>query len=92
MDDEQRAGGGTSSRREAGRAANGAGQGGARGRILGKPAQYDGTNDNVLKHFVINNQYLVHLFEVEDQPPLKNIKKVKKQNEAVDDKNNPNRV
>ena len=46
--------------------------------VLGEPAEYDGTNDDVLTPFVINDDCLIPLIEMEDQPPLKNIKRVKK--------------
>ena len=46
--------------------------------VLGEPAEYDGTNDGVLTLFVINDQCLICLIKIEHQPPLKNIKKVKK--------------
>ena len=47
--------------------------------VLGEPVEYDGTNDDVLTPFVINDECLITLIEMADQPPLKNIKKVKTQ-------------
>ena len=60
--------------------------------ILGEPDKYDGTNDDVLTPFtfVINDQCLMCLIEKEDQPPLKNIKKVKGTKQTMDDNDNPN--
>ena len=60
--------------------------------ILGEPAEYDGTNDDVLTPFVINNECLIPLIEMEDQPPLKNIKKVQNTKETLDTDNSPNSV
>ena len=60
--------------------------------FLGEPAEYDGTNDNVLTPFVIINECLIPLIEMEDQPPLKNIKKVQNTKETLDTDNSPNSV
>ena len=60
--------------------------------VLGKPAEYDGTNDDVLTPFVINNECFIPLIEMEDQPPLKNIKKVQNTKETLDTDNSPNSV
>ena len=59
---------------------------------LGEPAEYDGTNDDVLTPFVINDECLITLIEMADQPPLKNIKKVKNTKTTLDDDNSPNSV
>ena len=60
--------------------------------ILGEPAEYDGTNDDALTPFVINTECLIPLIEMEDQPPLKNIKKVQNTKETLDTDNSPNSV
>ena len=44
--------------------------------VLGEPAEYDGTNDDVLQPFLINEECLIPLIEAAEQRPLLNIKKV----------------
>ena len=44
---------------------------------LGETDEYDGTNDYVLTPFIMNDQLCIYLVEVEDQPPINNIKKKK---------------
>ena len=44
--------------------------------VLGEPAEYDGTNDDVLQPFLINEECLIPLIEAAEQPPLLNIEKV----------------
>ena len=60
--------------------------------ILGELAEYDGTNDGVLTPFVINDECLIPLIEMEAQPPLKNTKKVKNTEETLNNDNSPNSV
>ena len=60
--------------------------------VLGEPEEYDGTNDDVLTPFVINDECLIPLVKTEDQPSLKNIKKVKNTKVTLDDDNSPNSV
>ena len=44
--------------------------------VLGEPAEYDATNDDMLQPFLINEECLIPLIEAAEQPPLLNIKKV----------------
>ena len=60
--------------------------------VLGEPTEYDSINDDVLTPSVINDECLIPLIEMEDQPPLKNIKKVQNTKETLDNDNSPNSV
>ena len=55
--------------------------------VLGEPAEYDGTNDDVLQPFLINLECLIPLIEAEEQPPLLNTEKVKNEKIVDDDSN-----
>ena len=53
--------------------------------VLGEPAEYDGTNDDVLQPFLINEECLIPLIEAAEQPPLLNIEKVSNEKIGDDD-------
>ena len=53
--------------------------------VVGEPADYDGTNDDVLQPFLINQECLIPLIEAEEQPPLLNIEKVTNEKLGADD-------
>ena len=52
--------------------------------VLGEPAEYDGTNDDVMQPFMINQECLIPLIEAEEQPPLLNIEKITNEKLAGD--------
>ena len=43
---------------------------------MGEPTEYDGTNDDVLDPFVINNDCLIHLLKNTEQPAELNVRMI----------------
>ena len=46
--------------------------------VLAEPPQYDGTNDEVLVPYEINDDCLIYLIKQTEQPQLLNIEKIEK--------------
>ena len=56
--------------------------------VMAEPPEYDGTNDEFLELFVIDEDILIYLFKNTEQPDELNVRMVEKKNEEDDSDEN----